>query len=243
MEISTALDQLDAKNDEHWTSGGLPKMTVIETLVGDPSITRKDVEEARPDFNRGTASSTKPDPESVKDPDETVKRQQKELKKTRKAEAKRKRVAADKLAKKQGAAAKAVQETKDNEAAKIKATKKAEKQNAKKRKKGDPDIIVLAYDYPAIRVKAIARAVRKAYPEDCIHIQCSNAVHNGKPEKGDKPEDLLHDKNIHCIKKRVGVYMRSARYQVLNAKAFYLAERPIPQDDVERIVEQILKRK
>lgn len=52
MKINEALRKLDVENDQHWTADGMPKMGVVEELVGDKSITRKDVTNAAPDFNR-----------------------------------------------------------------------------------------------------------------------------------------------------------------------------------------------
>ncbi len=51
LQIQAALAKLDAANDEHWTADGMPRMDVMEELVGE-SITRKDVTDALPDFSR-----------------------------------------------------------------------------------------------------------------------------------------------------------------------------------------------
>ncbi len=51
LQIKDALARLDAANDEHWTADGMPRMDVMEELVG-TSITRKDVTDALPDFSR-----------------------------------------------------------------------------------------------------------------------------------------------------------------------------------------------
>ncbi len=243
MDISTALDQLDPKNDEHWTKTGLPVMGAVEVLVGDTNITRAEVTEARPDFNRATAQNLKPDSTSTEDPDKAKKKRDKEMKKARKVEAKRKKTAADKLEKEQGAAAKKARDKKDREKAKIKAAKKAEKANAKKRKKGDPDIIIVGYDYPARRVKAIAKAVRKSHPKAHIHVQCAHPIFNGPAEDDQDEADVLNDDNLQCVQKRAGAYMHGARFQALNASHLYLGERVIPDEDKERVIGQIIKRK
>jgi len=47
ITIADSLALLDPENDDHWTKGGLPRMNVIEALVGDKTITREDVSEAR----------------------------------------------------------------------------------------------------------------------------------------------------------------------------------------------------
>jgi len=62
MNIVEALNTLDPKNDDQWTADGLPRMDVVEGLVGDKSITRADVTNAAPDFTRETAADV-PDPD------------------------------------------------------------------------------------------------------------------------------------------------------------------------------------
>lgn len=49
--LQAALDSLDHKNDEHWTSAGLPQLQAVEASVGKP-VSRKTVAAARPDFVR-----------------------------------------------------------------------------------------------------------------------------------------------------------------------------------------------
>lgn len=55
-KILNALLQLDVGNDDHWTSDGLPRMDVIEGIVGDKAITRQQVTAARPGFSRAVAA-------------------------------------------------------------------------------------------------------------------------------------------------------------------------------------------
>lgn len=50
--IRTALGQLDHDNPDHWTAQGLPKMTVLEDIIGDESISRREVTAVNPDFKR-----------------------------------------------------------------------------------------------------------------------------------------------------------------------------------------------
>lgn len=54
--ITQALSQLDPADNAHWTADGMPRMDVVEKLVGDSSITRKNVTDAAPDFTRDTAT-------------------------------------------------------------------------------------------------------------------------------------------------------------------------------------------
>lgn len=55
-QIVEALRQLDPQNDSHWTGDKKPAMATIESLLGDKSATRADVEAAAEGFNRDTAS-------------------------------------------------------------------------------------------------------------------------------------------------------------------------------------------
>jgi hypothetical protein len=52
MEIVEALKTLDTANDNHWTQGGLPRMETVSMLVGNPKLTREEVEAAYPGFTR-----------------------------------------------------------------------------------------------------------------------------------------------------------------------------------------------
>jgi len=53
--IQSALAHLDPNNDDHWTSDGLPKMSAVSSIVRDPSLMRKNVTDAAPDFTRDVA--------------------------------------------------------------------------------------------------------------------------------------------------------------------------------------------
>lgn len=53
--LVAALKQLDPNDDEHWTADGKPKMTAVEALMGRSDITRAQVNEALPGFNREAA--------------------------------------------------------------------------------------------------------------------------------------------------------------------------------------------
>lgn len=50
--ILTALGKLDANNDNHWTSDGLPRLDTVKMLAADQSISRDDVTKAAPGFSR-----------------------------------------------------------------------------------------------------------------------------------------------------------------------------------------------
>lgn len=52
QKIRHALTQLDAANDKHWTEDGLPREGIIRKLAGDETISRKDISEAQPGFQR-----------------------------------------------------------------------------------------------------------------------------------------------------------------------------------------------
>ena len=89
-EILEALLGLSPGNDEHWTADGLPRLDAVENLLG-ASVTRKQLTNAAPDFNRAMAQSVveeaasqgdaeqpdadtaepDADPQSLEDPSET----------------------------------------------------------------------------------------------------------------------------------------------------------------------------
>ncbi len=62
MEIKEALQKLDPKNDDHWTSDGLPLVSVMTELTGNDVLTRQQITDANPEFNRsivlGTATTS-----------------------------------------------------------------------------------------------------------------------------------------------------------------------------------------
>jgi hypothetical protein len=49
--ILAALAALDPKNDERWTSAGLPSMAAVIALA-DGEVTRRQVEAVAPEFSR-----------------------------------------------------------------------------------------------------------------------------------------------------------------------------------------------
>ncbi len=55
-EILEAVMGLQPGNDEHWTTDGLPRLDAVENLLG-ASVTRKQLTNAAPDFNRAMAQS------------------------------------------------------------------------------------------------------------------------------------------------------------------------------------------
>lgn len=54
-KILEALAQLDPLDDDHWTGDGAPRMDAVEKILGDKTVTRKDVFEAAPEFSRDNA--------------------------------------------------------------------------------------------------------------------------------------------------------------------------------------------
>lgn len=56
-KVRAALAQLDPANDKHWTDDGLPREGVVRQFANDQSISRKDIQEANPGFQR---NPTKP---------------------------------------------------------------------------------------------------------------------------------------------------------------------------------------
>lgn len=57
--LVAAIDGLDPANDEHWTASGKPAMAAVEALYGSAAVTRKDVEEARPGYDREAARAAR----------------------------------------------------------------------------------------------------------------------------------------------------------------------------------------
>ncbi len=55
-DILEAVKGLSPANDEHWTTDGLPRLDAVENMLG-ASVTRKQLTNAAPDFNRGHAQS------------------------------------------------------------------------------------------------------------------------------------------------------------------------------------------
>lgn len=54
MDLAAAISLLDPENPDHWTADGKPKMAVLEEFTNG-NLTRAEVEEAFPEFNRDTA--------------------------------------------------------------------------------------------------------------------------------------------------------------------------------------------
>lgn len=52
MNIKTALKQLAADNDAHWTTAGLPRVDVVAQFAGVESLTREEIATAAPEFSR-----------------------------------------------------------------------------------------------------------------------------------------------------------------------------------------------
>jgi hypothetical protein len=54
-KLADAVMKLDYGNNDHWTDGGLPAMKAVESAYGATGITRADVEDAMPEWNRESA--------------------------------------------------------------------------------------------------------------------------------------------------------------------------------------------
>lgn len=70
-DIIKALTQLDSGNDEHWTDDGLPRVDVVQKLLKDPDVRRKDINEASPGFSRAVPGQTT-EPEDAQPGDPAV---------------------------------------------------------------------------------------------------------------------------------------------------------------------------
>lgn len=51
-KIRNALEQLDPVNDTHWTDDGLPRESVVRQLASDQTLSRREIQDARPGFQR-----------------------------------------------------------------------------------------------------------------------------------------------------------------------------------------------
>lgn len=52
QKIRAALAQLDPTNDSHWTDDGLPREGIVRKLASDTTLSRRDISEAQPGFQR-----------------------------------------------------------------------------------------------------------------------------------------------------------------------------------------------
>lgn len=59
-KIKEGLARLDPKNDNHWTEEGLPRLEAMRLFTGQASLTREQVTDADPAFNRKTATTDAP---------------------------------------------------------------------------------------------------------------------------------------------------------------------------------------
>jgi len=57
--VFEALKKLDPANDEQWTSDGMPRIEAVEKIYGEP-VSRKQINDAAPDFNRELAVAAPP---------------------------------------------------------------------------------------------------------------------------------------------------------------------------------------
>lgn len=67
MDIREALSKLDTMEDDHWTSSGDPKIDAVKDLLGRP-VTRQEIVNAAPAFNRENPLIEDPQEEVVPDP-------------------------------------------------------------------------------------------------------------------------------------------------------------------------------
>lgn len=70
ITLKDALESLDPANDAQWTADGLPRMDVVETLIDNKAITRKEVTEADPEFCREVATRRRDEAQKAKEAEE-----------------------------------------------------------------------------------------------------------------------------------------------------------------------------
>lgn len=68
--VKGALHDLDAKNDDDWTEGGLPSLSRMRELTGNKELTRAEISDAEPGFSRtgNNAKAEKPGKPEMPDP-------------------------------------------------------------------------------------------------------------------------------------------------------------------------------
>lgn len=67
-KIREILSQLDPLDDDQWTSDGAPKVEVVMSLLGE-KVTRQDIVNSQPDFNREKAGKPAETTDEKKDPE------------------------------------------------------------------------------------------------------------------------------------------------------------------------------
>jgi len=70
IALKDALESLDPANDAQWTADGLPRMDVVEILIDNKAITRKEVTEADPEFCREVATQRREEAQKAKEAEE-----------------------------------------------------------------------------------------------------------------------------------------------------------------------------
>lgn len=63
--LRATLDGMDHGNDALWTAAGLPSVDAVRSLAGDPSITRADIEAAKPGFVRKEDADAAQEPQPL----------------------------------------------------------------------------------------------------------------------------------------------------------------------------------
>lgn len=67
MDLKTALSQLDSLDDGHWTQEGLPRIEVLEGMVGE-KLTRQQITDVAPKFSRSSMELPEAEKEEVAAP-------------------------------------------------------------------------------------------------------------------------------------------------------------------------------
>ena len=61
--IIEALKQLDANNDDHWTTDGHPRLDAVKELMGGTAVSREEVTKAAPAFSRSNLELPNTEPQ------------------------------------------------------------------------------------------------------------------------------------------------------------------------------------
>jgi len=205
MEINEALGALNPANDKHWTREGLPAMKAVEALVGDSSITRQDVTDAWPGFDRDEAAENLA-AELEEKANETARVNTNDKMERTVDEDDQDEPEDDDLDEPEAEAAEAIIELPDNFA---------------------DHVVIIGYDYPAARVELAIKCARKAHPESPIIVQTTKDIDAGEGV------------SISGLDRYA--FLAKSWFNVVNAKAVFMAEREVPKGSQERVVLQLKK--
>ena len=88
-------------------------------------------------------------------------------------------------------------------------------------------VVIIGYDYPKARVEWAIKNARKAHPDSPIIVQTTQEINAGKGV------------SISGLDRYQ--FLAKSWFNVINAKAVFMAEREVPKDSQKRVVLQLTK--